>query len=329
MSASDGGARPFRFAVQAFEATSGKEWRDTAARAEALGYSTLHLTDHYFGPGSIALSSGHRPVDLAPVAAMATAAAVTTTLRVGCRVFCVDYHHPVVLAKEAATVDLLSDGRLELGLGAGWLTSEYEGLGIPMDRAGLRIERLAETIALVKAHGSGDPLSIDGSFVRATGFAGLPLATQRPHPPILVGGGSPRVLRLAGREADIVSINFDNRAGTIGSGSVASATAERTAAKIDWIREGAGDRFSDVELEIAAYFVSVTDHADDAVQTMASRFGIDPGDFADHPHALIGSVDRICDALLRRRRQYGISYVTVAQRHLEEFAPVVDRLAGR
>ena len=148
--------RPFRFGAQAFESKSGKEWTEIARRTEALGYSTLFTTDHYFGPGTIAESSGHRPVDVAPIAAMTAAAAVTTDLRVGCRVFNVDLHQPVVLAKELATLDMLSEGRLEVGLGAGWVAAEYEGLGVPMDRAGVRIKRLGEVVEVLKAHWTGE-----------------------------------------------------------------------------------------------------------------------------------------------------------------------------
>ena len=326
---SDGKTRPFRFSVQAFEAQSGPQWTGLARRAEDLGYSTLFTTDHYFGPGDISDSSGHRPVDVAPLTAMTAAAMATTGLRVGCRVFCVDYHHPVVLAKELATLDMLSGGRVEVGLGAGWVTAEYDGLGIAMDRPGVRIERLAETAELLKAHWAGSPLAYDGKFVRASGVAGRPLPVQQPHPPLFIGGGAPRVLRLAGRLADIVSINFNNAAGKLGSGSVASSTREATAEKIGWIREGAGDRFGDIELELAAYFIAISDDPGSAVAAMAQRFGVSPQVLAEHPHALIGSVPAICDQLEQRRSELGVSYINVAQRSMEAFAPVVARLAGR
>jgi probable F420-dependent oxidoreductase len=321
-------SRPFRFSVQAFETSSGRQWTDLARRAEDLGYSTLFTTDHYFGPGETSDASGHRPVDVAPVAASMAAAAATSRLRVGCRVFCVDYHHPVVLAKELATLDMLSDGRLEVGLGAGWVAAEYEGMGIPMDRPGVRIERLAEVVGLLKAHWSGEPLNVDGRYVHAHGFAGRPLPVQRPHPPIFIGGGSPKVLRLAGQLSDIVSINFNNAAGKLGSASVASSTLDATEAKIGWIREGAGDRFGEIELEIAAYFVAVRDDAADATAAMAKRFGVSPDQLAEHPHALIGSLEEVCEKLQKRRDQLGVSYINVAQRNLDEFAPVVARLAG-
>ena len=326
---SDQRTRPFRFSVQAFEADSGPQWTGVARRAEELGYSTLFTTDHYFGPGDISTTSGHRPVDVAPLTAMTAAAMATTRLRVGCRVFCVDYHNPVVLAKELATLDMVSEGRLEVGLGAGWVAAEYEGLGVTMDRPGVRIERLGEVVEVLKAHWSGKPVDVQGTHVHASGFAGRPLPVQRPHPPIFIGGGAPRVLKLAGRLADIVSINFNNAAGKLGAGSVASSTREATAEKIGWIREGAGDRFGDIELEIAAYFIAISEDPAEAVGAMARRFGVSAEVLSEHPHALIGSVAGICDQLEQRRSELGVSYINVAQRSMEAFAPVVARLAGR
>jgi probable F420-dependent oxidoreductase len=320
--------RPFRFSVQAFEATSGAEWLTTARRAEDLGYSTLFTTDHYFGPGEIATESGHRPVDVAPLSAMTAAAMATTTLRVGCRVFCVDYHNPVVLAKELATIDLLTDGRLEVGLGAGWVAAEYEGLGIALDRPGVRIDRLKETVGLMRQQWSGEPMDVRGTHVRASGFAGRPLPVQQPSPPVLIGGGAPKVLGAAGELADIVSINFNNAAGKLGANSVASSNEDATAEKVGWIRAGAGDRFDDIELEIAAYFIAIGDDSGSALEAMARRFGVPPAELAAHPHALIGSVDAVCEQLQARREKFGVSYVNVAQRSMEAFAPVVARLAG-
>ena len=320
--------RPFRFSVQAFNMSSAAEWSETARRAEDLGYSTLFTTDHHFGPGPIAEASGHRPVDVAPLVGMAMAAAATTTLRVGCRVFCVDYHHPAVLAKELATLDVLTGGRVEIGMGAGWVAAEYEGLGIRMDRAGIRIERLAEAIDVLAAHFSGEPIDVCGKHLQVHGFAGTPAPVQRPRPPIMVGGGAPKVLRLAGERADIVSINFNNSAGALGAASVTSSGDEATAEKLDWVRDGAGARFADIELEMAAYFVAVGDGAAAATDGLAARFGVEPAAFAAHPHALLGSVDEICDRLVERRERFGFSYVNVAQRHLDEFAPVIARLAG-
>jgi probable F420-dependent oxidoreductase len=242
-------------------------------------------------------------------------------------VFCVDYHHPVVLAKELATVDFLSGGRLEAAIGAGWVQAEYDGLGIPMDRAGVRIARMAEAVGVLRAHWAGEPLDIAGEHISVSGFAGAPQPIQDPIP-IMIGGGSPKVLRLAGQLADVVSFNFNNAAGKLGPNSVTSATEEQTLDKIQWVREGAGDRFDDLELEIGAYFIAVTDDPAAAADALASRYGIAGEEILAHPHALIGTVDSICETLQRRRETFGISYITIAQRHLDEFAPVVARLTG-
>lgn len=319
---------PFRFAVQAFAADSGKEWRDTARRAEALGYSALHVADHYIGPGPALASTNHPVQSIAAIPAMAVAAEATTTLRIGSRVLCVDYHQPVVLAKEMATIDLFSDGRLEAGLGAGWLAAEYDAMGIAMDPPGARIERLSEVVDLLRASFAGGQVDVQGQHVRAHSFEALPRPAQPSGPPVMIGGGSPRVLRLAGAKADIVSLNFDNRSGTIGRASMDSSTAELTAAKIGWIRDGAGDRFDDLELEIAAYFTVVTDDAATTLAQFGGMFGLPPEELARHPHVLIGPVGAICDELMRRREAYGISYVTVGASSMDAFAPVVEKLAG-
>jgi probable F420-dependent oxidoreductase len=320
--------RRFRFAVQSFSAQSAKEWRERARRAEELGYSTLHLADHILGPGEALASTNHPVQELAAVPAMAMAAEATSTLRIGCRVFCIDYRHPAVLAKEAATLDLLSEGRLELGLGAGWIRAEYEATNIPFDPALVRIERLAETLTAIRAHMGDASIEIDGKHVHLHGFEGAPKPVQRPHPPIMIGGGSKRILQLAGREADIVSFNFNNRAGVIGPDGVQTSTAEKTLRKVEWVREAAGARFADVELEIALYFAFVGDGTAAVAQGMAANFGLSPEEMARHPHATFGSVDEICAELEQRRETYGISYFTVGDGAMEAFAPVVNRLAG-
>jgi probable F420-dependent oxidoreductase len=316
----------FRFGVQSFSAPSAKEWRERALRAEALGYDVLHLADHLIGPGPALEATNHPLQELAAVPAIAMAAEATSTLRVGCRVFCIDYRHPVVLAKEAATLDLLSEGRLELGLGAGWLKGEYEAVGIEFDRAGVRIERLAETVAFLKAYFTGEPLSIDGPNVHARGFAGVPLPVQRPHPPIMIGGGGPKVLALAAREADIVSFNFNNRAGVIGADGVLSATEELTREKVELVRREAGNRADSLELEVGAYFTFVTDAGEQTAAGMGAAFGLSAEEMTRHPHALIGGVDSICEELERRRETLGFSFITVPDTALEAFAPVVARL---
>ena len=233
---SDRRKRPFRFSVQAFEADSGQQWISVARRAEDLGYSTLFTTDHYFGPGDISNASGHRPVDVAPLTAMTAAAMATTRLRVGCRVFCVDYHNPVVLAKELATLDMLSEGRLEAGLGAGLGGRRVRGARHrdgPPRACGSNGWRRSSRFS--RRTGAGSRSMSSARTCAPSGFAGRPLPVQQPHPPIFIGGGAPRILKLAGRLADIVSINFNNAAGKLGAGSVASSTRDATAEKISWI----------------------------------------------------------------------------------------------
>lgn len=318
--------RPFRFAVQSFSATSGKQWRERAKRAEGLGYSALHLADHVVGPGAAMTSSNHPIQELAAVPAMMSAAEATTTLKVGCRVFCIDYQHPVVLAKQAATIDLLSDGRLELGLGAGWVTAEYAAMNIPMDPPGARIARLAETIDAFRALFAGNEVAIAGKNLKLSGFAGAP---KRPFPPLMIGGGGKRVLSLAAREADIVSFNFNNRAGMIGPDGVKSSTADGTADKVGWVRAAAGARFEQIELEIGCYFTFVQDGAEAIAAGMGQAMGLSTEEMLRHPHGLFGSVDSVTAEVERRRQQYGISYVTVGDAAMEAFAPVVARLAGK
>ncbi len=325
-------SRPFRFALQAFDATSGREWRELARRTEDLGYSALHLADHVIGSGPQIAKTNHPVQQLAAVPAIVTAAEVTSTLKVGCRVFCVDYQHPVVLVKQAATIDMFSEGRLEFGLGAGWLAGEYEAMGIPLEAPGARITRLSQVIDLAR-HLLDTDEQVDQTITLAGGlethihgFAGAPRPVQR-RVPIMVGGGSKRVLQIAARKADIVSFNFDNSSGMIGPKGVGSSTADKTAEKVAWVREAAGDNLP--ELEIGAYFTVVTDHVAAAAGGLGQMFGLTAEEVLVHPHALVGSVDAICDELERRREVYGFSYVTVSGRNVDDFAPVVARLSGK
>jgi probable F420-dependent oxidoreductase len=319
--------RPFRFGLQSYSAPSADAWRDQARRAEAMGFSTFSVADHVIGPGPALAATNHPVQDVAAVPAMAVAAEATESIRIGARVFCVDYRQPVMFAKELATLDFFSGGRLEIGLGAGWMQGEYEAMGIPFDRAGVRIERLAEVIGLLRAHFGPGEIDLDGEHVHAVGFEGVPKPPSG-RPPLMLGGGAPRVLRLAGREADIVSLNFDNRSGTLGPAGISNSTAELTKQKIGWIRDGAGDRFDELELEIGAYFTIVTDDRATTLERMAPMFGLTAEDFGVHPHGLVGSVDAICDQLQERRETYGISYITFGVDALDSVGPVVERLAG-
>jgi probable F420-dependent oxidoreductase len=309
-------ARPFRFGVQVGDARDGRTFRELARRAEDLGYAALTVPDHLDD-------------QWAPAPMLVAAAAVTTGLRLGALVYCNDYRHPVVLAKEAATIDLLSDGRLELGVGAGWMANDYERAGIPLDPPGRRVERLAETLELLPRIFSGEPVHHHGRHYHIDGLVGRPGPARRPGPPLLVGGGGRRVLGLAARHADIVGLNIDLRAGRIDASAGPTATAAATHQKLGWLREAAPDRFDSLELQVRVHLAAVTDDVDGLAEAMAPTFGLTPDQARHSPHALAGSVDGIVEQLEARREEFGISYIGIGAASMDEMAPVVARLAGR
>ena len=308
-------SRKFRFGVQLHTAATGEEWAAAARRAEELGYSTLFVPDH-FGD------------QLAPVPALVAAAAATSTLRIGGLVFDNDYKHPVVLAKEAATIDLLSDGRLELGIGAGWMNTDYEQSGIPQDAAGVRISRMEEAVAVLRGLFADGPFSFAGDHYTITAMEGLPKPVQKPGPPLLIGGGARRVLSIAAREADIVGINPSIRSGAVDADAARSGSADETDQKLQWVREAAGDRFDDLELNMLIFAAIVTDDRRGTIELMAPMFGLDPDAVGQYPHAWVGTVDQICDDLVERRERWGVSYLVVQGDAMETMAPVVARLTG-
>ena len=306
---------PFRFGVQASTAADAAEWTALARTAEALGYSTLTMPDH-FGD------------QLAPVPALMAAAAVTTTLRVGALVWDNDYKHPIVLAKELATIDVLSCGRLEIGVGAGWMASDYEQSGIPFDSNKVRVDRFEEGLAVIKGAISGEPFSFAGQHYTITDFIGSPRPVQGPCPPVLIGGGGKRVLSIAAREADIIGINGTLAAGVIGPEAIATMTAEAVDTKIEIVHAAAGPRLVDIELNIRAFMVRVTDDRQAAIQQVADIVQVDPALVVESPFALVGTPAEMVDDLLRRRERWGFTYVIVGAEDVESFAPVVAELAG-
>ncbi len=310
-----GGERSFRFGAQEHFAPSATAWIDKARLVESLGYKALYLPDH-FGD------------QLGPIGALMAAAAATATLRVGSLVFDNDYRHPVVLAKEVATLDLLSDGRFDLGLGAGWMVSDYEQAGIPFDSPGVRIERMEEGLAIIKGMLAGGPFSFAGKHYRITSLDGTPSPVQKPHPPILLGGGGRRMLRLAAREADIVNVNYDLREGRINPALVRTGLAGATDEKLAWIKEAASDRIDHIELSVTIFFATITDDRVSLAAAVGRGFGAEAADVLDTPHFLIGTVDEIVESLRERRDRYGISYVILPGEVAEAFAPVVERLTG-
>lgn len=307
--------RKFRFGVQLATAATGDDWVAAARKAEDLGFSTLFMPDH-FGD------------QLAPVPALMAAAGATTTLRVGALVHDNDYKHPVVLAKEAATIDVLSGGRLELGIGAGWMNTDYEQSGIPKDPAGVRIDRMVESIEVLKGLFADGAYSFDGKHYRITDLDGRPKPVQRPHPPILIGGGAKRVLSIAARTADIVGINPSLATGAVDPDTARNAAAEATDQKLEWVRSAAGERYADLELNMLVFACVVTDDRVATAEMMAPLFSTTPDEVLQTPHTWIGSVDQICDDLEARRDRWDVSYLVVQGDAIDAAAPIVARLAG-
>ncbi len=315
--------RPFRFGVIGEGIRSAEDLRAEAGRAEALGYATLLLRDHFVGE-----PFGDQ---LAPMVALTAAAAATRTLRVGSLVLDNDYRHPVLLAKEVATLDLVSGGRFELGIGAGWLRDEYERAGIPFDPPAVRVGRLEESVRLLKSLLSGSGASFEGEHYSVSGIESFPTPVQRPHPPILVGAGSRRMLGIAGREADVVGILPK----ALPDGTISEELEERSpetlARKVEWVRQAAADRDGGVELSMMVGVTVADDHRE-AAEQVATRngWGAAAGPLVERmPSLLAGPVDHIAEQVELRRERFGFSYLVVSDRHMERFAPVVERLAGR
>ena len=309
--------RTFRFGVQLSQADSGDAWAAAARQAEDLGYSTLFVPDHLDD-------------QLAPVPAMMAAADATTDLKVGTLLFDNDYKHPVVLAKEAATIDVLSGGRTEFGLGAGWMRSDYEQSGIPYDEPAVRVDRMEEGLAIIKGLFGDGPVDFAGEHYTITGLEGTPKPIQRPGPPILIGGGRPRVLGIAAREADIVGINPTIKSGVVDADAAKDASPEATDRKLGWIKEAAGERFDELELNMLIFVAAVTDDRRAFAELLAGGFGVTPEEALDIPHALFGSVEEIGEGLERTRERWGVSYFVVQGLDaMTQLAPVVARMTGR
>jgi probable F420-dependent oxidoreductase len=307
---------PFRFGITASWTASGADWLDQARRAEALGYDTLVMPDHL----------GRQ---LSPIGALAAAAAVTARLRIGSFVYANDYRHPLVLAREASTLDHLSAGRVELGIGAGWNVSDYRQLGMPYDRPGIRIDRMVESLHLVKRLLAGERVTHHGRHYHLEGAHLAPRPVQR-HLPILIGGGGPRLLGIAAREADIVGLlpQFDARGHPI----FTQASEAQTERKVAIIREAAGSReaFERLELNVLVADAGLIGAgASLGGSVLAAVKSVAPLAVGGTPYVLYGSLDHVRDALLRRRERLGISYYVWRARLMETMAPLVEALTGR
>jgi probable F420-dependent oxidoreductase len=312
------GLRPFHFSADARAVTTARELGELARRAEGTGFSSLAIPDHLID-------------QLAPVPAMAVIAAATTRLRVGAFVFNNDLRHPAVLAQELASLDVLSEGRLDVAIGAGWNRPEYEATGIAFDPIGIRQERLAEAIAVLKGLFADGPFSFSGKFYTITEMDGLPKPAQRPHPPFMIGGGGRRTLELAGREAQVVGLAPRVRSERA---DPASVTPAATLEKIGWARAEAGDRADALEFNIYPTLVppTLTDDARSAAEEAAVRVSERTGvtvsavELLESPHVWIGSLDGIAQKFLELRERFGITSVMIGE--VDPLAPVVERLAG-
>jgi len=313
-------ARPFRFIAGPGDALDRQALVERARRAEGLGYGALLASDHLLR-------------QLAPLPALVSVAEATDRLRVGTFVLNNDLRHPAVLAQELATIDQLTGGRLEMGLGAGWNRPEYDAAGMPFEAPGIRVGRMEEAVHVLKGLLAGGRFSFDGTHYHITDMEGWE-TVQRPHPPLMIGGGGPRMMRIAGREAQIVSLA--PRIGAAGPPQITGCLAAGTLEKVAWVREAAGDRFAEIEIMTYAPLlpVTITDDPRAAVRElttrMRERYGVElaEDELLDSPHVFAGSVDGLAEKCVAMRERFGISSVNVGSR-IDDFAPVVARLAGR
>lgn len=307
--------RRFRFAVQLTRPLPDLTWSESARHIEELGYSALFVPDH-FGD------------QLAPIVALSTAAEATSTLKVGALVFDNDYRHPVTLATEMATLDLLTSGRVELGLGAGWMATDYEQSGIPYDPPKVRVDRFEEAIQVIAGMFGDGPFSFEGEHYTIAGLDGQPAPATPGGPPLLIGGGGKRVLSIAARHADIVGVNPNLKAGVIGPDAVLDALAPSVDQKLEWVRQAAGDRFDDIELNVLSFIQDITDDSAGAAGVIAEMFGVSADEVLDVPAVLIGSIPELTERLQARRERWGFSYYVFQADAVDKMAPLVAELTG-
>ena len=310
---------PFRFGVEIKTPLPGLTWAQTAKKVEELGYSTLVMPDHFQD-------------EFAPGPGLATAAAATTTLRLSAHVYCNDYRHPVMLAKEMATLDVLSNGRMDFGLGAGWMRSDYEEAGLDYDPPGVRIDRMVESLQIIRGLFADGPVDFEGEHYTIRGLEGLPKPVQSPVP-VVIGGGGRRMLTLAGRHADIVGVNANLRSGEIGLDAMNDVMPDRFDAKLGWVRDAAGDRFDQLELNVLVASAQITGGGKatrEAMEATATMFDKPVDVTADVPLLLIGSPAEMADTLRQRRQRWGFNYMVLQADNsdLVGFSAVISELAG-
>jgi probable F420-dependent oxidoreductase len=303
---------PFRFGVQAAVAPTMSAWRDQARMAESLGYSTLYVPDHL-------------DAQFEPLVAMTVAAEATSTLHVGSGVLNNDLRNPVVLAKEIATLGLAAEGRVEVGVGAGWLRSDYEQAGIEYDEPAVRVDRLAESLAVMKTLWSEGEATFEGRHYTVTGARCEPRPASPPR--VMVGGGSRRILMVAAEQADTVGVNTSLASGVKGGDLASQATFDHFDRCLAWVRDGAGDRFGSIELQVVAFAAKVVASRRVAART-ATMLGLPGEDALELPIVLLGTPDELCEQLLKRRERWGFNNIVVPGEAMESFAPVVAQLSG-
>ena len=302
--------RPFRFGLT-IDPGNHQELVETVHQAEDLGFDVLAGVDH-IGP----------PAGVLPLLA---AVAQVSRLRVSPMVIANDYRHPALVAKDAATIDVLSEGRFELGIGTGWIEAHYQAAGIPYDSPGTRVARLVEALEVIKGCWTGDRFQFDGDHYQVD-LVGSPVPIQQPHPPVLIAGSGPQMLRMAGEQADIVGITLTRGHRSFQTfGPAIARSGAALSDQLSSIRTGAGARFESLELSVMIHqYLS-----DDAqMSEMAAESGVETGQVESSPHVLVGSTERMCEALIRRREEHGLSYIVVRGAHLDRIGPVVMQLAG-
>jgi len=306
-------ARKIRFSTQSGGQPTGEEWLARAKRLEAIGYETLSMPDHMVGGA------------WSNMPALGAAAAVTTKLRLGNLVLDNDFRNPVVLAREFATLDVISNGRVEIGLGAGWFDRDYQSMGIPFDRGRVRVARLAEAVTLLKRLFTEDDVTFEGTYYRTTKSECRPKTVQQPRPPILIAAGGPEMLELAGREAEIVAV-VPPGAGVRGP-APDDVTASGVRRQLDIVRKGAGSRFDEIELS-CFLDVTLTDDRDRTIADLSEKTKVDPAVLGSSVYRGIGTLDEVREHILRVGRETGITYFCLRGPHAEELAPVVKELSG-
>lgn len=307
--------RRFRFALNASQGTDPGSWRRLARRTEAQGFDSLLIPDHF-------------TQQLAPFTALASAAAATRSLRLGMLVACNDFRHPVAHAKEIATLDLLSNGRAVWGMGAGWLEPEYRQAGIAFDPPGVRVDRLVESIDVMRAMFRGTPTQFDGTHYQIDGAAGWPTPRQTPHPPLLIGAQARRLLSLAARTADIVGIGPSLMARSLFGEPPTHTPEEALDEQVRWIDTASPDLGRPAERNMVAFPIVITPDRGSAARRMAAPTGMEPDMLLQSPHAWIGTVEQICEQLVERRQRWGISFWVVPGDDPDATAPIVARLAN-